>query len=535
MIGAALKALGVLARLALLPSCGGGGDGSGGPLSTAPAAGAQRIDRAEFVTLSADSSTVGYAGAPTDTAGLPANTGAFLNALLYTIATGARTLASLDPSRTSAGNGITGALRISADGRVVAFTSRATNLVAGISYPASPGGQVLQQLFARNLATGTTQLVSIDATGTTGANLDDVADRFAISADGRYVAFASKATNLVLGVTYPGGNNVFVRDLVAGSTELISISADGRSAGFNGAVPVAPVHDSLFPAISDDGRYVAFTSAATNLVTGVGYPRLSPSISNVYLRDRSLRSTRLLSLSQDGTQASNDPCGVPSSWAAGRYMTPDGSAVVFTCRASNLIPGLLYPANPSDVYLWRRDTGALTLVSRSSNGTAAANNGAFEAVVSADGQFVAFQSPSSNLVTGVIYFTGGIGPGGPPISNIFRWDRSSGTVQLLTRSRDGTSGADFDMQFPVISDDGQVVAFASAATNVTTPSVTLTFDDRQDNAAFWTAATNSVTLASVDASNRPKGFVNPFVALSSNGNVVVFLWNFDRSAYILRR
>jgi Tol biopolymer transport system component len=534
MLGGALKVFGVLAILLLLPSCGGGGGSAGSSSGQPVAAGAQRIDRAEFATISADSTTVGYAGAPTDTTGLPANTGAFLNALLYSISTGARSLASIDPSRTSAGNAISGALRISADGRVVAFTSRATNLVAGITLPASPGGQVLQQLFARNLATGTTQLVSIDTTGTTGANLDDVADRFAISADGRYVAFASKATNLVAGVTYPGGNNVFVRDLVAGTTELVSISADARSAGFNGAVLIAPIHDSLFPAISDDGRYVAFTSAATNLVTGVGYPRVSTDISNIYLRDRLLGSTRLLSLSRDGTQASNDVCGVPFSWA-GRYMTADGSAVVFTCRATNLIPALLYPTNPSDVYAWHRDTGALTLVSHSADGAAASNNGAFEAVVSADGRFVAFQSPSFNLVTGVIYFTGGIGPGGPPISNIFRWDRSSGTVQLLTRSRDGTSGADFDMQFPAISDDGQVVAFASAATNVTTPGVSLTFDERQNNAAIWSAATNSVTLASVDASNQPKGFVNPFVALSSNGNVVVFLWNFARSAYLFRR
>jgi hypothetical protein len=530
MIGEALKVFGVLAMLLLLPSCGGGGAESSNP----QVAGAQRIDPAEFVVVSPDSTTVGYAGAPTDTTGLPVNTGAFLNALLYSLSTGARTLVSIDPPRASAGNGPSAALRISADGRVVAFTSRATNLVAGITYPAPPGGQVVQQLFARNLTTATTQVVSVDRSGTSGANVGDVADNFAISPNGRYVAFSSKATNLVPGVTYPGGNNVFVRDLVARTTELISISSDGTSAGLNGALPIAPVHDSLFPAISDDGRYVAFSSAATNLVAGVGYPRRSSAIANIYLRDRSLRSTRLLSLSRDGTQASNDPCAVPSS-PAGRYMTPDASTIVFSCRANNLIPGLLYPTNPSDVYVWRRDTGALALASHSADGTTASNNGAFEAVVSADGRFVAFQSPSSNLVTGVTYFSGGIGPGGPPISNIFRWDRTSNTVQLLTRSRDGLTGADFDTQFPQIGDDGQVVAFGSAATNISIPPVTLTSDDRQNNAAFWTSATNSVRLASVDASNRPKGLVNPMVALSGNGSVIAFLWSSDRSAYVFRR
>ena len=551
------RATAVLATLLLLQSCGGGGGsssaGSGGgggsaaPTGSPPAvAGARRIDRAEFAIFSADSTTVGYSGAPTDTSGLPANTSAFLNALLYRISTGARSLVSGDPSSTSAGNSFSGALRISADGRVVAFTSRATNLVPGISYPQPPGGLVLQQLFARNLATGTTQLVSIDVTGNSAANTDDVADRFAISADGRFVAFASRATNLVTGVTYPfePSNKIFVRDLVAGTTELVSISADGTSAGFNSAVPIAPDHESLFPAISADGRYVAFTSAATNMVTGVAYPRLSPTIRNVYLRDRLLRTTRLISLSHDGTQGSNDPCGVPFSWAAAdRYMTPDASAIVFTCRANNLIPGVTYPSNPSDVYLWSRDTGTLTLVSRSADGSSASDNGAGEAVISADGRFVAFQSGAFNLVTDVVYYTAGFTPGGSPISNIFRWQRLTGEVQLLTRSRDGLTGADFDMQAPTISDDGQVVAFASNATNVTNPPVTLTFDERQGQAAFWTAAANTVSVASVDASNRPfpQGGINPFVALSPNGNLVVFLTNrnmsgtVDRAFYIFRR
>jgi len=175
----------------------------------------------------------------------------------------------------------------------------------------------------------------------------------------------------------------------------------------------------------------------------------------------------------------------------------------------------------------------LTLVSRSGDGRAA-NNGALEAVLSSDGRFVAFESPASNLVTGVSYLVKGA-PGGAPVSNVFRWDRTTGRIQLITLSRDRTSGADFDAQFPVISDDGSVIAFASAATNVTNPAVPLTFDQRQDNAAFWNATTNSVALASVDATNAPMGFVDPLVALAGNGHLVGFLWNSDHSAYMFRR
>jgi Tol biopolymer transport system component len=522
-----------VAVVCLLQSCGGGGgDGGsggnsgGGGNGTTGTAGARRIDRAEFIVANAAGTVVGYAGATLDTTGLPPNTGAFLNALLYSVPSGARTLVSVDPSQTSAGNAVTGALRISADGQTVVFTSRATNLVPGITYPGAPGNP-LQQIYARNLAIGVTQLVSMDTTSTSGANVDDVSDRFAVSANGRYVAFSSRANNLVLGVAYAGQNNVFVRDLMTGVTELVSISPDGLSAGCCGGV-----NESLFPAISEDGRYVAFASDATNLVAGVTYTPDVAGIKNIFLRDRTMASTLLLSVSEDGLQASNGGCNVQVATTAA-YMTADASAVAFTCRATNLISGPIYPANPSDVYLWRRATGTLTLVSRSFDATEAADNGAFEAVVSADGRYVAFQSPAFNLVDNVTYFIKG--PGGPGVSNIFRWDRLGGATQLVSQSLDGTSGADFDTQFPVISADGGVVAFNSSATNISSPPVALTFDDRQSNAAFWTAASGAIALASVNASNQPLGRINPVLAMSENGNLVVFLSNLDRSAYIFPR
>jgi Tol biopolymer transport system component len=512
----------VVAATLFLYSCGGGGgssNSSGTPSPGSTAAGARKIDRAEFALADADGSVVGYTGQPLDTTGMPANAGAFMNAILYSTSTGSKTLVSIDPSGTSAGNGITGALRMSADGRIVVFTSRATNLVPGITYPPGP----LQQIFARDLITGITQLVSIDATGTSGANVDDVSDRFAVSANGRYVAFASKANNLVPGIAYSGQHNVFVRDLVAGTTELISIGTDGVTEGCCGA------HASLFSGISDDGRYVAFTSDATNLVAGVSY---TPNIANVFLRDRMTASTQLISASEDGTQASNGFCNL-QDFATATCMTRDASAIVFSCRATNLISGPAYPANPSDIYLWRRATGTLSLVSRSFDGSEAADNGAFNAVISADGRYVAFQSPAFNLVDGVAYFIKG--PGGPGVHNIFRWDRFTGNIQLVTRSLDGTTGADFDTQFPLISADGEVIAFGSTATNISSPSVPLTFDDTQNNAAFWTATSNTVSLASVDATNRPMGHVNPILTMSGNGNLFVFLLNLDRGAYIFTR
>src|SRR3954471_17934171 len=517
------------ASVVILQSCGGGG-GSGGAGSSGGgtgtpsiAVGARKVDRAEFIVLADDGAALAYAGQPVDTTGLPSNTSANLNALLFTVATSARKLVSIDPSGASAGDGLSGSLRMSADGGTVAFTMRARNLVPGITYPA-PGGNPLQQLFVRNLTTGVTKLVSVDPSGTGGANVDDVADRFAISSDGRYVAFTAKATNLVANVTYSGGNNVFVRDMVAGTTQIVSIGTDGVTAGCCGGTT-----ESGFPAISADGRYVTFTSSATYLVAGVTYTPNVSGVANVFMRDRTSGTTQLLSISQSGTQASNGGCNV-AVVSANAVMTSDASAVAFSCRATNLITGVAYPSNPSDIYLWRRATGSLTLVTRSFDGTEAADNGAAEAVVSQDGRYVAFMSGAFNLVDNVTYY---ISAANLPVFNVFRWDRVAATTEIVSRSTDGTSGGDFDSQFPLISADGQMVVFPTEATNLYTPAPLLTFSDLQSNAVFWRAATHAVTLASITPSHLPMGSIAPDLALPASGNLIAFRSNVDRSAYVV--
>ena len=148
---------------------------------------------------------------------------------------------------------------ISADGRYVAFDSVASNLVPGDTNQPS-------DVFVRDLRSGTTRLVSL---AMNGAQANDSSDYPAISADGRYVAFRSFATNLVPGGTN-GSEDVFVRDLRSGTTRRVSVAPGGRQA--NG--------ESFTPAISADGRYVAFDSSASNLVPGD-----TNHASDVFVRD----------------------------------------------------------------------------------------------------------------------------------------------------------------------------------------------------------------------------------------------------------
>src|SRR3982751_5998880 len=133
-IGGILCAIAVLA----LCACSGGGGGGAAPASTPPnpppggsappaAAGAQHLDRAEFVSVSADSRFVVYVGIPTSTAGLPANASQFQNVFIHDVGARSRRIVSVDPAGANAGNAISQAARASADGQLVVFTSRATN------------------------------------------------------------------------------------------------------------------------------------------------------------------------------------------------------------------------------------------------------------------------------------------------------------------------------------------------------------------------------------------------------------------------
>jgi len=250
----------------------------------------------------------------------------------------------------------------SADGRYVAFTSTATNLV-----PDPTNGT--PHVFVRDTRQETTALVSVDSDGNL-ANAISVA--FAISGDGRYVVFASVATNLVAGDTN-GVADVFVRDMVAETTTRASVDSDGNEA--NGL--------SNFSAISADGRYVAFQSEASNLVSGD-----TNGDDDVFVRDIVNETTTRVSLDIAGGEANNHSRS-PAISADGRY-------VAFASEASNLVTGDTNGAQ--DVFVRDTTAGTTTRASVDSDGNQA--NGLSESpAISADGRYVAFESLASNLVS----------------------------------------------------------------------------------------------------------------------------------------
>ncbi len=327
-------------------------------------------------------------------------------------------------------------LSISADGRYVAFDSFASNLVAGDT-------NNNRDVFVRDRQAGTTERVSVDSSGAQGNNSSGLG--LAISADGRYVAFTSSASNLVSGDTNTY-TDVFVRDRQAGTTERVSVDSNGVQANY----------ESLFPAISADGRYVAFHSAASNLVAGDTNGTI-----DIFVRDRQAGTTERVSVDSGEAEANND------SYSAA--ISADGRYVAFSSRASNLVSG--DTNNFDDIFVRDRQAGTTERVSVDS-GEAEANGYSYSAAISADGQYVAFDSGASNLVSGDTN----------AYTDVFVRDRQAGTTERVSVDSSEAQG-NFGGTDPSISADGGYVAFTSDATNLVPGDTNVSLDifvrDRQ--------------------------------------------------------
>lgn len=258
---------------------------------------------------------------------------------------------------------------ISGDGNVVAFVK--THLLVGSGRDGG-GYHARLDVLVRDRAAGTTVYANVNTAGLVSYVVNSLAPSPSVSFDGHFVAFTSKASDLVandLNAHY----DVFVRDMVAGATVRASLDNAGNEG--NG--------DSLAPSISADGRYVAFTSAATNLVSGDANGHV-----DVFVRDLVAGTTVLASVSTAGVQADAD-CLAPK-------ISADGTCVTFHSTATTLAPS--HGDFVDDVFV--RDLVRGT-TERASEALAGDPNGASTMPsISGNGRFVAFLSFASNLVAG---------------------------------------------------------------------------------------------------------------------------------------
>jgi Tol biopolymer transport system component len=365
---------------------------------------------------------------------------------------------------------------VSPDARYIAFSSDATNLV-----PGDTNG--VRDVFVHDRATGQTVRASVDSLGNQG---NGYSGRPSISADGRYIAFQSSATNLVAGDTN-GADDIFVWDRVWAETTRVSVDSAGSQANA----------ESTWPRINADGRYVAFESNATNLVAGD-----TNGVRDVFRHDRSSGET--VRASVDGAVQGNGGSITPA-------ISANGAVVVFASVATNLssidtngvqdifvhdfhdegytwrwnenyygspqqangwsgIPAISadgrcaawetdatnFPGNSNgrrDIAGMWSNNDACLLVSRADDGEG--NEDSLRPSVSADGTYIAFDSAASNLV-------GGDANGYRDVFVSYWWMYDVSRVSVSSSGAEGNSWSDS----PSISGSSRFVAFRSAASNL---------------------------------------------------------------------
>ena len=316
---------------------------------------------------------------------------------------------------------------ISANGRYVVFESDAANLVRGDTNRAP-------DVFLHD----DTTRVSISSSG---RQANGPSGFSAISADGRYVAFQSLASNLVRGDTNHM-TDVFVRDLRTGKTTRVSVNGRGAQARCN-----LSFCESTEPALSAHGRYVAFQSSATNLVR-----HDTNRLGDVFVRDRRTGKTTRVSVDSHGRQGGRDRTNNGSNAPA---ISADGRYIVFHSADSNLVHGDTNKA--FDIFMHDRLTGRTTRVSVGNDGQQANGESLGPASISSDGRYVAFASLASNLVAGDVN----------EITDVFVRDLTTGHTILASLGDSGQQGTDGSAPATVaFSADDRYLAFSSSSPNL---------------------------------------------------------------------
>jgi Tol biopolymer transport system component len=475
----------------------------------------------------------------------------YLNVFLRDRISGTTTLVSAN-LQGNGGNGNSYPTGISTNGQFALFESSASDLVSGDANSAN-------DIFVRDLVHNATRLVSVSTNGTSG---NGNSRSSSITPDGRYVVFVSEANNLTADDTN-GIPNVFVRDLQSNTTTLASVGAISANLSYL-------VNSSESPEITPDGRYVAFDSTATNLVSGV------LSSGEVYVRD--LVGGTTIWASTNAQNLFQSVYGTPNEISCHADISSDGQFVAFETCTTNLTTlnaqGIVqrfnlqtdatdiiytnanapltspleninnlditpdgrfvaYVANTTNsggntaIYLWDSQTGTNTLVSADQTSGLPANGNCDVPVVTPDGRYIAFISNATNLTANVLDSSTNTLP---DKYHLYLRDTIAGTTQLIDADTNGT-GIKIDSQtVPQMTDDGSLIFYDRIDGGL------VANDNNHDSDVFACHVANGTNeLISAHESAQPSQFPNGFntlysTSVSTNGRYIAFASDADNLA-----
>ena len=376
------------------------------------------------------------------------------------------------------GNLASTAPKLSANGRFVAYSSRASNLV-----PNDSNSQA--DIFVYDSVTKVIERVSVSTAGAQG-NFQSINP--SISADGRYVAFESEANNLVAGdnngqTDRDAGVDIFVHDRTSHTTVRVSLTETGEQVN----------RASRRPSISGDGRYVAFYSGGNTLIAGFNSGEV-----NVYVRDRIANTLVGASVPFPLIQSNRS--------SLNPVISADGNFVAFEFRAS------LNDGNRSfayrDVYLFNRVTLAVERLTGTKVGIEADRTESRLPSISGDGRYIAFESTAPDLDFYDVNDR----------ADVFVYDRIAGTTRRVSASPTGVDQLFQDSINASISGDGRFVAFESRIANFVTPDTNDHFD-----VFVKDLVTGGFSLKSSSPSGVQGNGSSTFPSLSEDGRSVAFL------------
>jgi hypothetical protein len=444
--------------------------------------------------ISADGSTVMFESAAVNLVEGVSDEDRFSDTFVLDRASNATSLVSR--SSTAQGrpaNGFTRPVAISSDGEWALLESSASDLVSGVN---DANGWWDVFLFQRSSNSMT--LVSRSA-ASASLTANGLSEPTAISDDGEWVLFSSRATDLVAGLVDANGfdADVYLYQRSSGNVTLVSRSAHAGNTTGNG--------HSIPRAISHDGRWVVFESWATDLVSGI--TDVNGPFSDVFLFDRTTGAIQLISRSVALPQSTANRATVVAT------VSPDGEWIVLESPASDLVGGIATSLTRSDVYLYRRSTGSIQLVSRAYTGVSDANGESRAKAVSADGEWILFDSHASDLVENSMDTNG--------TADVFAFRRSTGEVSLLSRTAASAMTAAGNSTAAGMSVDGEWILIASGATNLIPG-----FADPQSVGGVYLLErrTGRMRLASRSAGSPATNANGPLLvdAISAKGEVFAF-------------
>ncbi|MFO0864400.1 MAG: Ig-like domain-containing protein [Gemmataceae bacterium] len=437
---------------------------------------AMQWDSARDQTVSDDGRYLVYTSTASDLAANDTN-GATQDVFLYDRVAKTVTLVSRNATGGS-GNAASYEPHISADGNYVVYSSNASDLVAG-------DGNGTTDVFLWNRATQTTTLVSHVFGGNASGNNSSYSPT--ISANGQYVAYLTRATNVVPAKTADWIQDVVVFDRLTGSNVYLSHNVAGGQAS----------HYSYEPTISGDGNFIAFSSNAPDLVANDtnGYTR------DVFVYNRNTDIVSLVSVNSGGTGSGNSSSSNPT-------ISANGAVVAFTSTASDLVANDTN-GNTTDIFVFDRTTSTMRLASRNALGTGSGNGESSEPMISGNGAFVVYSSGASNLVAGDSNAT----------TDVFLYDIAGDQVSLVSRTAGGFAGNGAS-SMPTISSTGAFVSFKSNAGNLVSNDSNATsyadiFSFERATAKVSLISRSPTALASGNnGSDKPR--------ISGNGTLVAF-------------